>query len=61
VKYSSWGDFNARVGKEEDSQIVGRFGEEENNGERLKEVSDYHNLKISNTFFNTGMYIIIHG
>jgi endonuclease/exonuclease/phosphatase family metal-dependent hydrolase len=31
------GDFNARVGKEEYSQTVGRFGEEEinNNGERL--------------------------
>jgi hypothetical protein len=45
------GDFNARVVKE-DSQIVGRFGEEiNNNGERLKEVYDYHNLKINNTFF----------
>jgi exonuclease III len=33
------GDFNKRVGKEEDDQIVGRFvGEEINNGERLKEV-----------------------
>jgi hypothetical protein len=49
------GDFNARAGKEEDSQTVGRFGEEEinNNGERLKEICDYNNLKISNTFLNT--------
>jgi hypothetical protein len=30
-------DFNARVGKEEDSQMVGRFGEEDNRN-RLKEV-----------------------
>jgi hypothetical protein len=46
------GGFNARVGKEDD-QIVGRFGEEEinNNVERLKEVCDYYNLKISNIFF----------
>jgi hypothetical protein len=43
---------NARVGKE-DSQIVGRFGEEEinNNGKRLKGVCDYHNLKRNNTFY----------
>jgi hypothetical protein len=56
------GDFNARLGKK-DSQMVGRFEEEEmrNNGERLKEVHDYHNLKISNTFLNTAMYINIHG
>jgi hypothetical protein len=47
------GDFKARVGKEEDSQTVGRYGEEElnNNGERLKEICDYNNLKINNTFF----------
>jgi hypothetical protein len=47
------GNFNARVGKEEDSQTVGRYGEEEINdsGERLKEICDYNNQKISNTFF----------
>jgi exonuclease III len=56
------GDFNARVGKK-DNQIVGTFGEEEinNSGERLKEVCDYYNLKISNTFFDTVMYINIRG
>jgi hypothetical protein len=41
------GNFNARVGKEERDQAVGRFGKEEvnNNGERLRETCDYRNLK----------------
>jgi endonuclease/exonuclease/phosphatase family metal-dependent hydrolase len=46
-------DFNARAGKDEDSQTVGRYGEEEinDNGEILKGICDYNNLRISNTFF----------
>jgi hypothetical protein len=47
------GIFNARVGKEKRDLVVGQFGQKEinNNGKRSRETCKYHNLKISNAFF----------
>jgi hypothetical protein len=48
------GDFNARIRKEEHDQVVCHFGKQERdkNSERLREICNYHNLKISNTFYD---------
>lgn len=47
------GDFNARVGRKENSTIVGRYGEERvnSNGERLLDLCQSLDLKIVNGFF----------
>ena len=47
------GDFNARVGKEKNSRVVGQHGEEtiNDNGERLIHICEQYDLKINNTFF----------
>lgn len=47
------GDFNARVGRKENNNIVGRYGEERvnSNGERLLDLCQSLDLKIMNGFF----------
>lgn len=47
------GDFNGRVGKSKKSNVVGEHGEEvkNDNGTRLIEMSEQHELKITNGFF----------
>lgn len=47
------GDMNARVGSQLSSEVVGRFGENElnDNGERLIEICEQFDLRITNTFF----------
>lgn len=47
------GDFNGRVGSQDKSEIVGKFGEEvvNENGERLIELCQQYELKIWNGFF----------
>ena len=47
------GDMNARIGKLVNSIVVGRFRElvKNDNGNRLIEICETHNLKINNTFF----------
>jgi len=52
-EYILLGDINARVGSRRDSKIIGRFGDEtlNNNGRRLIEVCQQHELKILNGFY----------
>jgi hypothetical protein len=47
------GDFNARTGRSSNSYTIGRFGEEESNGNgtRLIGLCEQNNLKITNGFF----------
>lgn len=47
------GDLNGRVGKQRHSNVIGRHGEEtvNDNGERLINLCDQFDLKITNTFF----------
>ena len=47
------GDLNARVKKQNDSDIVGQFAEDIQNdsGERLIELCSQHNLKLTNTWY----------
>ncbi|XP_030762950.1 craniofacial development protein 2-like [Sitophilus oryzae] len=47
------GDFNGRTGRKNNSQIVGPFGEAttNDNGERLIDLCETHDLKINNGFF----------
>lgn len=47
------GDMNGRVGRGEDSKVVGKFGEEirNDNGTRLIGLCEQFELKINNTFF----------
>lgn len=47
------GDMNARVGKEENSKVIGQHGEavRNGNGERLIDLCTQMNLQVSNTFF----------
>ena len=51
------GDFNARVGAEQDSwpRCIGHFGigKQNENGQRLLELCAFHDLCITNTFFAT--------
>jgi hypothetical protein len=49
------GDFNAHTGRSNNSNIIGRFGEEEinYNGARLIDLCEQNNLKITNGFFST--------
>ena len=47
------GDLNGRVGKRENDKTVGRFGEQisNDNGERLIDLCELNDLKITNGFF----------
>lgn len=47
------GDFNGRVGKDQNSEIVGPHGEDiiNDNGERLRDLVGQFDLKITNGFF----------
>lgn len=47
------GDFNSRTGRKEKDSVIGSFGEEQrnDNGERLTELCELHNLKILNGFY----------
>lgn len=47
------GDFNARVGRQVGSRVIGRCGEEQvtDNGKRLIDICETFDLQIQNTFF----------
>ncbi|XP_050506239.1 craniofacial development protein 2-like [Diabrotica virgifera virgifera] len=47
------GDLNSRVGRKVDNKVVGPYGEinQNDNGERLIEICENHQLKITNGFF----------
>ena len=47
------GDFNARTGRRNSSNIIGRFGEEDSNdnGARLIDLCEQNSLKVKNGFF----------
>ena len=57
------GDLNGRVGKVPVHNIVGTEGETtlNNNGKRLIEFSVNNELRITNTFLDTVIYISLHG
>ena len=57
------GDFNACIGREEKSLIVGQFVEDilNDNGQKWKEINEHYNMRISYTYLTIEIFINIHG
>ena len=57
------GDFNGHTGTKVNNQIVGPYGETRinDNGERLIDLCESHNLRITNGYFKHKRYINIRG